>query len=132
MTGQRIFIAADISEGARRAAAAYINELRGEFRDLRVGWEKPEKLHFTLKFLGDVDVDRVINIKNAVAAVALKHKPFAAVISGKGVFPNTREPRVLWLGLGKGRDEMVSLGTDVENKVGDVGFRKRTARSIPI
>ena len=46
----RVFVAVDISEEARRLVAERINFLRAKFSDLRVGWDKPEKLHLTLKF----------------------------------------------------------------------------------
>ena len=55
MPKRRIFIAVDISDDARRSVDGYITELRSRFSDVRVGWERPEKLHFTLKFLGQVE-----------------------------------------------------------------------------
>jgi 2'-5' RNA ligase len=121
---RRIFIAIDISEDARLVVAEYIDELRSQFRNLRVGWEKPEKLHLTLKFIGHVEEPRIAEIETSIAAVAARHRPFAAVMSRTGVFPNAREPRVLWLGVDAGRAEMTALGTDVENAVGELGFVK--------
>jgi len=52
---KRIFTAIDISGEARKMAADYIENLRGEFSQIRVGWERAEKLHLTLKFFGDID-----------------------------------------------------------------------------
>ena len=47
---KRIFTAINISGEARQKAAAYVERLRDEFPALRVGWDKPEKLHLTLSF----------------------------------------------------------------------------------
>ncbi len=52
---KRIFLAVDISEQARSQISDYIESLRREFPRLRVGWERAEKLHLTLKFPGDID-----------------------------------------------------------------------------
>ena len=52
---KRIFAAIDISEEARRKVSAYIETLRRAFPRVRIGWEKTEKLHLTLKFLGGID-----------------------------------------------------------------------------
>ena len=52
---KRIFIAVDIPDEARRIIASYIEELRRRFPNARVGWERPEKLHLTLKFIGRID-----------------------------------------------------------------------------
>ena len=60
---KRIFIAVDISDEVRRIVTAYIENLRKDFRDVRVGWDKPEKLHLTLKFLGDVDEKQLESFK---------------------------------------------------------------------
>ena len=59
---KRIFIAIDISADVREKTAEYIQDLRKDFQDLRVGWERAGKLHLTLKFLGDVDENQINNL----------------------------------------------------------------------
>lgn len=105
---KRIFTAIAISEETRAQAAKYIETLRGEFSQIRAGWEQTEKLHLTLKFLGDIDEDQLAKLTFAVSETAKRISDFKLRISKTGVFPSARNARILWLGV---RDEAASLQT---------------------
>lgn len=67
------------------------------FRGLR--WERPEKWHITLQFLGSLDESLVPSLCAALAEI--RHPPpFRAALAAPGAFPTMSRPRVLWLGLG--------------------------------
>lgn len=104
---KRIFAAIDISDEARRDISGYIETLREQFPNVRVGWENPEKIHLTLKFFGDVDDVQLHNLIEAVEKTAGEISPFKLQISDTGVFPSVRKRRILWLGV---KDETESLG----------------------
>ena len=122
MSGKRLFIAVDISDETRQAVAKYIDELRVKFRDVRVGWERPEKLHLTLKFLGDVEEANIEAVGRVVSEVAKRQEPFTATMSGCGIFPNPGEPRILWIGVEDGTREMARIAGDIDNAVAPLGF----------
>ncbi len=103
---KRIFTAIDISDAARAECANYVENLKSVFLHLRVSWEKPEKLHFTLKFLGDIDETQLRNLTEAVAAATGKISNFKIRIAGTGVFPSKRNARILWLGV---NDEQANM-----------------------
>lgn len=103
---KRIFMAIDISVEARRKVSGYIETLRGEFPRVRVGWEKPEKIHLTLKFLGETDEKQLRNLIEAVEKTARRIWIFKMRISETGVFPSPKNARILWLGA---KDEAGSL-----------------------
>ncbi len=103
---RRIFTAIDISDEAQMKVAHYIENIRDEFPNLRVGWERAEKLHLTLKFLGDVDEKQLSNLIEAVEKTAEEFSNFNLQISETGAFPSPRNARILWLG---GRDEQENL-----------------------
>jgi len=124
MASKRIFIAIDIPEDARLVVAEYIAVLRLRFPDLRVGWERTGKLHFTLKFLGHVEEAIVPKLEDAIPGMIQRHRPFTTELACTGLFPNTREPRILWLGITSGRDEMIAIGTDIDAAVEHLGFEK--------
>ncbi len=88
---KRIFAAIDISDDARAKAAEYIENLRGEFPKIRVGWEKAEKLHLTLKFFGDVNEKQLAKLSVAVEETAKQLSNFKLQIAGTGVFPSKRK-----------------------------------------
>jgi 2'-5' RNA ligase len=73
---KRVFVAVDISDAARRKVAAYIEALQTEFRWIRVGWDKPEKLHLTLKFLGDADEKQLTGLEKIAKEIAAEVSNF--------------------------------------------------------
>ena len=81
-----------------------------------------------MAFLGDVDESRLPAIFAATAAVARRHSPFSATISGSGAFPDWHKVRVVWLGL-RDADSMVLLGTDLGEMCTTLGFPQRPFRA---
>jgi RNA 2',3'-cyclic 3'-phosphodiesterase len=75
------------------------------------GGAAPE--HLTLRFLGEVDAERNGSICSALEPVARRHNPFALRLEGIGAFPSRDRPRVVWLGVTRGREEIVALARDV-------------------
>ena len=67
---RRIFLAIDLPDTARAVCAAHIDRLRAEFPKVRVGWERPEKLHVTLKFLGDTAENILQDLESGVRKIA--------------------------------------------------------------
>jgi 2'-5' RNA ligase len=118
---QRIFCAVDISDAARRAAAARIATL-GSLTRARVGWEKPEKMHLTLKFLGETEAARVTQVKDAAVRAAQGLAPFVLAIKGAGVFPPRGAARVLWLGVEDASGGLARLQQRLENDCAALGF----------
>src|SRR2546427_10130387 len=105
----RLFVAIDLEDDARRASAAeqkrLMQELHGE-SSLRM--VRPEQMHLTLAFLGEVDDVRGAAIVDAMRE-DVKAAPFPIVYAGLGVFPPHGAPRVLWLGGTTGRDAPIAV-----------------------
>lgn len=100
MAGKRIFAAVDISGEARASVGEYVKALRERFADLRIRWERSEKLHVTLHFAGDLDDGELASFEEQVTAAAAATKPFVIAIDGTGAFVKRRSrANVLWLGL---------------------------------
>ena len=93
----RTFIAIEIPSEVKSALAALQTELRRAGAD--VSWTKPESIHLTLNFLGEVDERRIGEVESVCVASAAGFQPFTLSINDTGVFPNARQPRVLWVGL---------------------------------
>jgi RNA 2',3'-cyclic 3'-phosphodiesterase len=131
MAGRRIFIAIDISDAARAVCAAHIERLRRQFPKVRVGWDRPEKLHITLKFLGDTDVDLVEQVVRGASEVAIDMRPFQLSLSRPGVFPGASRPRILWIGVDDRTDAISQLNRRVEDVCEQLGFEKEKKRFHP-
>ena len=83
----RSFFAVALPEEARQAAARLAGRLRESDRGEGVRWVRPEGVHLTLKFLGDVPAEQVPEIAQAVQQACEKHAPFACAVSELGCFP---------------------------------------------
>src|SRR5213083_1189211 len=119
---KRLFIAVNISEQARVFVANYIDTLRERFPESRVKWEQPQKLHLTIKFLGDVDEDRVDEIAFALKGVANEFKQFRVPLGGTGVFPAARRPKIIWLGVIDEQNKLVTLSRSIDKACSQLGF----------
>jgi 2'-5' RNA ligase len=129
---QRIFTAIDISEETRRMVSDYIENLRGEFSNIRVGWEREEKLHLTLKFLGDIDEQRLKNLVEAVETTAEQFSKFNLCVAQTGVFPSPRNARILWLGLhDEQQGNLQRLNDILETECERKGFEKEKRNFKP-
>ena len=121
---KRIFTAIDISAEARQKVSDYIADLQAEFPMVRVGWERAEKLHLTLKFLGDIDEIKLQNLTDAVNETAKRLSDFKLRISQTGVFPSIKKARVLWLGIEYETGSMQKLNEILETECEGKGFSR--------
>ena len=128
---KRIFVAVDISDKARSAAADYIEKLRGAFRDVRIGWERAEKLHLTMKFLGDCEETQLKELEKIVAGIAEKIQRFEIQIADTGVFPNAHSPRVLWIDVMDAAGNLVQIHDLLESNCEKIGFERERRRFVP-
>ena len=128
---KRIFAAVDISDEARRKVASYIETLRNEFRNVRVGWDKPEKLHLTLKFLGDTDDGQLRELEKIVREISAKITNFKLQIAETGVFPNVRNPRVLWIDVKDEAGSLAKINARLESECEKIGFKKEKRAFVP-
>lgn len=76
----------------------------------------------TLKFLGDIPVERIEPIADSIEKAARDASPMSLSAKGIGVFPGIRRPRVLWVGIGGQFPELGRLQAAVAGGLADVGF----------
>ena len=91
---------------------------------LRARWVRPENIHLTLKFFGDIDPGGIDKIGAAMAEAVIGSSPLKLAVSGIGVFPGIKRPRVIWLGLSGDIQAILALQGRLEEKLADVGFPK--------
>ena len=105
----------------------WIEYLAGVQRDLGasisgVSWVKPDNLHVTVRFLGDLGDSGVKRAGEAARRGAEGHDAFRARLGRPGAFPNLNRPRVLWAGLEEGADPAVALARSVNGSLDRAGF----------
>jgi 2'-5' RNA ligase len=121
----RCFIAIDIDEEIRNALGDLQQKLRNSVDVKRsdLKWVDPENMHLTLKFLGEIKDEKVAEVCNIVKAVASRHKSFELDIESVGHFGG-RSPKVLWVGTGKGGENLLKLQEDIEESLASAGWPK--------
>lgn len=93
----RSFIALNLTADIHRQLDEIIQSLKQQTTIVR--WVPSQNIHLTLKFLGDVSLANIETLQRVLAGEAARHAPFTFTVSGFGAFPNTRWPRVLWVGV---------------------------------
>jgi len=99
-----------------------ISEVQSQLKRSLTGirWVVQENLHFTLKFLGAVEEEKITSIIEAVGRAVRPVQPFSLAAGGIGVFPDIRKPRVLWVGLEA--QGLQTLSQEVEAALEPLGF----------
>ena len=118
----RVFYAVELPREVRDAAAAHAARLRRDFPDARAGWARPEGLHITLKFIGEVDAPRVEALSRAAGAAVEGFRPFPLTVEESGTFPPRGAARVLWLGVKDTSGQLARLQRRLEQECEAAGF----------
>ena len=95
----RAFIAVELSTETRAVLEDVIGVLTTKVDPGVVKWVAPERMHLTLRFLGDTPVERMDELSAGLDRVAAQHKPFTLTLDKLGCFPHERKPRVIWAGV---------------------------------
>ncbi len=118
----RTFIAVEIPAGIRERVTALIAD-EGK-KALPVKWVPFENLHITVKFLGEIDEEMKEKTAGVLQDVCQRHHRFEVGFSGIGCFPDSRRPRVLWIGINAGADHLSALARDIDDLLVPFGFKK--------
>jgi len=93
----RTFIAIELPEPILAAIAMLSDRLRASHA--RVTWVKPENMHLTLRFLGEIDDENIRRLNTILSDAYRCMIPFTLSVRGAGAFPNMRRPNVIWVGV---------------------------------
>ena len=97
----------------------------------RVRWSRPENIHLTLKFLGEVREEVLTGLCAALEELCEHHAAFDAGLAGLGAFPSARRAQILWAGIGMGSNELRSLATDLDAAMAPLGFEREKRPYTP-
>src|SRR3954469_17308317 len=104
---KRLFIALALPQAGRDALLELATPLAG------VTWTRPDQLHLTLRFLGEIAEERIARMTERLATVQVE--PFVLPIEGLGAFPQKGPPRTLWVGVGRGHPHLHQLRQRVDD-----------------
>lgn len=92
----RAFVAIGLPDPVRATIVEVAVRLRPQLP--RASWVRPEALHLTVKFLGDVDADELVGFGDDAQRAVVSNGPVAVRLGGGGFFPNAGRPRIAWIG----------------------------------
>lgn len=116
----RLFVAIEIPAEVRRALATVIARLEKTGRGAR--WVRVEGIHLTLKFIGEMDEQKIPAIDEALRDVRLP-APVEARFRNIGFFPSERYPRVCWAGV-EGSPNLAELAAQVDMRIEKFGIER--------
>ena len=118
----RTFLAISLPDSVCSALAILSQSLATQMPRGSVRWVKPDRMHLTVRFLGDTAVSKLPQISSSLDIITKQHPSFSLQLSHLGCFPNERRPRVIWVGLQGETDALVSLKRDVDQALAPLGW----------
>ena len=118
----RAFIAIELDGAVKAELEKLQRRMRAEPISGVVRWVMPGSIHLTLKFLGDMESERVPHVLAAMKTACNGITPFELAVRGAGCFPNFQRPNVIWAGL-IGQVQVASvLAQRIEDESARLGF----------
>lgn len=125
----RTFIAIPLPQSVKAALNDLCNQLGPQFPKEAVRWVQPERMHLTVRFLGDTVVSQIPNIITQLDQLELQ--PIRLQLNEVGCFPNRNRPRVLWVGLKEEMAQLVQLKEAVDQQLVPLNWPLETRKYNP-
>jgi RNA 2',3'-cyclic 3'-phosphodiesterase len=120
----RMFCAFELPEAVRKGISEHSRKVRDAVPDATASWSRPENIHLTVKFFGNVDQAKVPAISAAAARVVKDFSPVQIEVGKTGVFPRPSRPQVLWIGTEDSSGGLAKLQKQLEDEFAREGFAK--------
>ena len=121
----RVFCAIDLPTDLKQKLAIHIEKLKKE-TGVNAGWTRPESIHLTIKFLGNIPVSEVRKLSQAAAQAVKSLAPFKLTAELCGAFPTHGPPRVLWIGITDSSAHLARLYERLDEECAAVGFPRES------
>jgi len=128
----RLFVSAEFPVLVKKEIQGFIEAIREELGTVETNfrWTEEKSTHLTLKFLGAVPEHELSNIIESLEQVISSLRPVQIKFDGLGTFGG-KQPRIVWLGISKGKEELVSLADTVETVLNPLGYPRENRPFSP-
>ena len=120
----RIFCAAELPDQVRARLQEHIQRLCKDVPEVAASWSRVENIHLTLKFFGNVELDKLPTISAAASRTVKDFSAFQISIGKTGVFPRPSRAQVLWIGVSDPSGKLSALQQRFEDECAAEGFAK--------
>jgi len=117
----RAFIATEIHKETRKELIAVQEKLKKSLKG-NIAWVKPENIHLTLRFLGHIEKTQIEQFKKIITAITKQIKKFYYDLGVIGAFPSLSNPRVIWVGINFGFNELNQINALLEEQLEIIDF----------
>jgi len=118
----RTFIAIELPIQLKEKLSQLQEGLKASNGDVK--WVEPKNIHLTLKFLGELELEKIKKVEALLEEIAKTHTSYSTTLSEVGTFPRSGLPRVIWVGVSKGESETKKIAEDIEAKAAKIGINK--------
>jgi len=125
----RTFIAIELPVEVKQVVRQIQDQLGESVKGVR--WVKQENIHLSIKFLGNVEENKIKDIATAVKNAVKDSSVMTLKMGHLGIFPNEKRPRILWLGIEGDVREFMSMSKNCELELTKLGFEKDAREKIP-
>ena len=125
----RTFIAIELPSEIKEKIEKTITPFRK--LNLAISWVKPKNLHLTLKFLGEVDEKKVDDMSLALEKALKDEEIFKMNLREFGAFPDFRRPKVIWIGIEGGVENLKRIQFKIEEELSKIDFPKEKREFSP-
>jgi len=126
----RSFIAIELPDGLKQELSQLQAKLKAG-KQPGVKWVDPYGIHLTLKFLGNIALNRTGEITRVIEEAAKGTAPFHLKVKQLGVFPNLRRVQVVWVGISGEVDKLGQLQQHIESGLARLGFTPESRPFTP-
>lgn len=125
----RCFIAIPIAQEIKEELISLQEQLKKA--EAQVKWVKPDSIHLTLKFMGNVPRNKIISVTKIIKEIAHKKEWFEISLDTLGAFPSIKKPRVIWVGLRDPQKRMKQLAQELDRRLFSIGLPKEEKEFVP-
>jgi 2'-5' RNA ligase len=118
----RSFLAFELPPEIKMVVTGVFEDSRRSSLDVR--WVRPEGIHLTVVFMGNIKTEDLEAMGNEIGRVCSDFSPFQIALKGIGCFPNSRNPRVVWLGLVGDVERMSSFRDRLQKQLLPFGIQE--------
>lgn len=125
----RSFIAIELSDKTKNSLKKIIAELSEVKADVK--WVSTVNLHITLKFLGNIKEDDILNISNIIKESSSDIEPFNLHIEGSGAFPDLKRPKIIFVNIKDDKNNIFTIYERLEDKLSHLGIKRESRKYKP-
>ena len=125
----RLFIAINLPKNIKDSLFKSQKSISGNLA--KINWVAKKNLHITLKFLGNVEDNKIENLIELASKAVAGTGSFKAKFKGVGTFPGGSNPRIIWVGTDEGGDKLCNLAKNLEETLSNAGYKSEEREFRP-